>query len=76
MAKTTTTDKTPDASSEIISYLEGQLANLEEELKTYDIPLDKINISDVRQVEELIIKKQVYLLKGMIKGAKAISKKK
>ena len=65
-----------DSSSEIISYLEGQLANLEEELKTYDIPLDKINISDVRQVEELIIKKQVYLLKGMIKGAKAISKQK
>ncbi|MFZ4412462.1 MAG: hypothetical protein ACOYOV_05200 [Bacteroidales bacterium] len=46
----------------IIDYLENQLKMMKERLKTFETPIDENTIRDVRKVEELILKKQIWML--------------
>ena len=51
----------------ILRYLKGQRDLLEEELRPYQTPLDEEALRDLRKMEELIIRKTLSHLNGMIK---------
>lgn len=46
----------------IIDYLENQLRMMRERLKTFETPIEENTIRDVRKMEELILKKQIWML--------------
>lgn len=60
---------------EVIAYLEGQLEILEDELKTFEVPIQNIDVNNIRQIEEVVLKRQIWQLKALIKGSKAIASK-
>lgn len=56
----------------IVSYLENQLKMMKERLKTFETPIDENTIKDVRKVEELILKKQIWLLEDQLQVIKLL----
>ena len=52
----------------IIRYLKGQLEGLEEDLKVYEIPIkDGERKSQMHEIEEIVLRKRISHLKGMVK---------
>ena len=56
----------------IVSYLENQLKMMKERLKTFETPIDENTIKDVRKVEELILRKQIWLLEDQLQVIKLL----
>jgi hypothetical protein len=53
---------------EILNYLKNQQDILEFELKSYEMPLDATALADIRKMEEIILKRQISMLKQHIKA--------
>lgn len=56
----------------IIDYLENQLKMMKERLRTFETPIDENTIKDVRKVEELILKKQIWMLEDQLQVIKLL----
>jgi len=54
----------------IVKYLENQLKMMKERLRTFETPIDENTLKDIRKVEELILKKQIWLLEDQLEVIK------
>ena len=54
------------SSSDILNYLRNQQEILEQELKTYELPIDANTLADIRKMEAIILKRQISMLKQHI----------
>lgn len=56
--------------NKIVDYLNQQLELKKEQLKYFEAPIDPETIKDVRKMEEMLMKREVWQLESLIKQIK------
>ncbi len=64
--------ETKSEKERILEYLENQLKMKKERLKTFEEPITPETIKDVKKVEEMILKNQIWSLEDYIQVIKML----